>query len=77
MPVGLGEEVSIIIGDEAQDFDTTAVVYPSIVESPKSHNQPGIQLTRRFMDEVHFEHGGREVHMRKRLPSNTNGHSIP
>jgi len=74
---GPGKELSIVIRDEGQGFDTTAVLYPSIVESPKSHNQRGIQLMRMLMDEVHFEHGGREVHMRKRLASSTNRHSIP
>jgi len=31
---------------------------------------------RMCMDEVHFEHGGREVHMRKRLPSVSNPHLV-
>jgi serine/threonine-protein kinase RsbW len=64
---GPGKEVSFTIRDEGQGFDTTAVLYPSVAESPKSHNQRGIPLMRTFMDEVHFEQGGREVHMRKRL----------
>jgi serine/threonine-protein kinase RsbW len=74
---GPGKEVSIIIEDEGQGFDTTAVLYPAVVERPKSHSQRGIQLMRICMDEVHFEHGGREVHMRKRLPSVTNPHLVP
>ena len=74
---GPNNEVFIIIEDEGQGFDTTAVLYPAVVESPKSHNQRGIQLMRMCMDEVHFEHGGREVHMHKRLPSVTNPHSVP
>ena len=74
---GPGKEVSIIIEDEGQGFDTTAVSYPAVVESPKSHNQRGIQLMRMCMDEVHFEHGGREVQMRKRLPSVTKPHLVP
>ena len=73
---GPGKEVSIIIEDEGQGFDTTAVLYPAVLESPKSHNQRGIQLMRMCMDEVHFEHGGREVHMRKRLPSVSNPHLV-
>ena len=73
---GPGKEVSIIIEDEGQGFDTTAVSYPAVVESPKSHNQRRIQLMRMCMDEVHFEHGGREVHMRKRLPSVSNPHLV-
>ena len=74
---GPNNEVFIIIEDEGQGFDTTAVLYPAVVESSKSHNQRGIQLMRMWMDEVHFEHGGREVHMHKRLPSVTNPHSVP
>jgi|SRR5215472_11640908 len=74
---GPGKEVSIVIRDERQGFDTTAVLYPTVVNSPVSHNRQGIQLVRMFMDEVHFEHGGREVHMRKRLPPGTNRHAIP
>jgi len=74
---GPSNEVFIIIEDEGQGFDTTAVLYPAVVESSKSHNQRGIQLMRMCMDEVHFEHGGREVHMRKRLPSVSNPHLVP
>lgn len=60
-----------------KDEALTAVLYPTVVNSPVSHNQRGIQLMRMFMDEVHFEHGGREVRMRKRLPPCTNRHAIP
>lgn len=65
---GPGKEVSIIIRDEGEGFDTNAVLYPTVVNSPKSRNQRGIPLMRMFTDEVHFELGGRQVHMRKRLP---------
>jgi len=74
---GPGKEVSIVIRDEGQGFDTTAFLYPTVVNSQVSCNQRGIQLMRTFMDEVHFEHGGREVHMRKRLPPGTNRRAIP
>ena len=74
---GPGKEVSIVIRDEGQGFGTTAILYPTVLESPKSQNRRGIQLMRLCMDEVHFERGGREVHMRKWLPSDTYPRAIP
>lgn len=59
-------EVSITVRDEGQGFDSTAVLYPMVLGNIKSHHERGIPLMRLLMDEVHFEQGGREVHMRKR-----------
>ena len=62
----LGKEVAITVRDEGQGFDSTAVLYPMVPGNIKSHHERGIPLMRLLMDEVHFEQGGREVHMRKR-----------
>lgn len=57
-----GREFSIVIRDEGSGFDATTAMPQEIAKEGKS----GIPLMRMLMDEVHFEHGGREVHMRKR-----------
>jgi len=61
-----GEEVSIIVKDEGQGFDSTALPDPTTPETIESSHGRGIYLMKALMDEVHFEDGGAVVHMRKK-----------
>ena len=63
--VGLGSGVSVIVRDEGQGFDPANVSDPTTTENIESNHGRGIYLMRALMDEVHFEQGGTEVHMRK------------
>jgi serine/threonine-protein kinase RsbW len=68
-----GKEVSIIVTDQGKGFDFAKVVGSGIAMDPDSENGRGIPLMKAYMDDVHFERGGSEVHMRKR--SRTASHS--
>ena len=61
-----GGEVSIIVRDEGKGFDTTKVPNPTAIDNIGSEHGRGIYLMRTLMDEIRFEQGGTEVHMRKR-----------
>jgi serine/threonine-protein kinase RsbW len=63
--IQFGGEVSIIIKDEGEGFDPNKVPDPTASVNLESEHGRGICLMRKLMDEVHFEHGGAEVHMRK------------
>jgi serine/threonine-protein kinase RsbW len=60
------EEVSIVVQDEGQGVDTNAVPDPTSPEKIESSHGCGIYLMKSLMDEVHFDHGGTVVHMRKK-----------
>jgi serine/threonine-protein kinase RsbW len=60
-------ELSIIVKDEGTGFDHTQLPDPTHVENIKSTHGRGIYLMRALMDDVRFEEGGTEVHMRMRL----------
>ena len=62
-----GNGVSIIVTDEGQGFDPTQMPDPLAVENLESEHGRGIHLMKLAMDEVSFERGGREVHMRKKV----------
>ncbi|MFY9532119.1 MAG: ATP-binding protein [Candidatus Acidiferrales bacterium] len=64
-----GREVSIVVKDEGQGFDPSKVPDPR--ENIEAEHGRGILLMKTFMDDVHFEKGGTEVHMRKELRSIT------
>ena len=57
-----GDGVSMVVGDEGPGFDPSEI--PDHV-SPDSEHGRGILLMKFYMDEVSFEKGGTEVHMRK------------
>ena len=61
------EEVSIIVRDEGQGFDSNAVPDPTAPGAIESSHGRGIYLMKALMDEVHFEDAGAVVHMRKKL----------
>jgi len=63
------EEVSIIVQDEGQGFDPNAVPDPTSSQAIESSHGRGIYLIKSLMDEVHFDHGGAVVHMRKKSRS--------
>lgn len=60
-----GREVSFVVKDEGMGFDSTKVPNSLAPENIGAHHGRGIFLMKRFMDEVRFEQGGTEVHMRK------------
>ena len=59
------DEVSIVIRDEGQGFDSGDVPDPTAPENIKSSHGRGIYLMKTLMDEVCFERGGTVVYMRK------------
>ena len=63
--IQFGGEVSIIVKDEGKGFDPSKVPDPTVIPNLDSEHGRGIYLMRALMDEVHFEQGGAEVHMRK------------
>ncbi len=61
-----GKEISIVVTDQGKGFDFEKTVGNGITTDPDSEHGRGIQLMKAYMDDVHFERGGSEVHMRKR-----------
>ena len=61
-----GKEISIVVTDQGKGFDLGKVVGNGLASGPASEHVRGIQLMKAYMDDVHFERGGSEVHMRKR-----------
>jgi serine/threonine-protein kinase RsbW len=61
----LGKGVSIIVTDHGQGFDPNAVPDPLAAERLEAEHGRGIHLMKLAMDEVAFERGGTEVHLRK------------
>jgi serine/threonine-protein kinase RsbW len=61
-----GNEISIVVTDQGKGFDFEKFVGNGVASEPASEHGRGIQLMKAYMDEVHFERGGSEVHMRKR-----------
>jgi serine/threonine-protein kinase RsbW len=55
----------LVVRDQGQGFDPNAVPNPTSPENLRAHHGRGIWLMRVAMDEVSFEQGGAEVHMRK------------
>ena len=64
---GPGNEISIVVTDQGKGFDFAKIVGNGITSDPESEHGRGIQLMKAYMDDVHFERGGSEVHMRRRL----------
>jgi serine/threonine-protein kinase RsbW len=62
-----GNEISIVVTDEGKGFDFPKILGDGLASDPSDSHGHGIQLMRAYMGDVHFEKGGSEVHMRKRL----------
>jgi serine/threonine-protein kinase RsbW len=62
----IGEGVSIVIKDQGDGFDPDAVPDPLAAENLEAEHGRGMLLMKFWMDEVFFECGGTEIHMRKR-----------
>src|SRR5467141_805885 len=60
-----GKGISLVVKDQGQGFDPNAVPNRLSPENLGADHGRGIWLMRAAMDEVSFEHGGAEVHMRK------------
>ena len=58
--------VLVVVRDEGKGFDPATVCDPTLPENLLRPGGRGIYLIRRFMDEVEYHHGGRELRMRKR-----------
>jgi serine/threonine-protein kinase RsbW len=64
-----GKEISIVVTDQGKGFDFEKIVGNGITPDPAAEHGRGIQLMKAHMDDVHFERGGSEVHLRKRSPN--------
>jgi len=62
---GPGNEISIVVTDQGRGFDFGKIVSNGFTSEAAAEHGRGIRLMKAFMDEVHFERGGSEVHMRK------------
>lgn len=60
---GPGNEISIVVTDQGKGFDFRNV--SGLTSEPASEHGRGLQLMKAYMDDVYFERGGTEVHMRK------------
>ena len=56
----------IVVRDPGPGFDPAAISSPIVGENIYSTHGRGIYLINQLMDEVRFERGGSEIHMRKR-----------
>jgi len=61
-----GKEISIVVTDQGKGFDFEKAAGPGLMPGPLSEHGRGILLMKAYMDIVHFEQGGSEVHLRKR-----------
>jgi serine/threonine-protein kinase RsbW len=61
-----GNELAIVVRDQGKGFDFGKLVGDGPISDPAAEHGRGILLMRACMDDVHFERGGSEVHMRKR-----------
>jgi serine/threonine-protein kinase RsbW len=61
-----GKEISIVVTDQGKGFDFEKTVRNGLTSGPTAEHGRGIQLMTAYMDDVHFERGGSEVHIRKR-----------
>jgi serine/threonine-protein kinase RsbW len=62
-----GKEISIVVSDQGKGFDFGKSGGNGFISDPLAKRGRGILLMKAYMDDVHFERGGSEVHMRKRL----------
>ncbi len=60
-----GQGISVVVKDQGQGLDPSAVPDPTAPENIGAEHGRGIWLMKSLMDEVSFERGGTEVRMRK------------
>jgi serine/threonine-protein kinase RsbW len=65
----------VVVRDSGEGFDPSTVPSPLMGENVFRHHGRGIYLISQLMDEVRFEKGGTEIHMRKRGPGSTSSSS--
>jgi serine/threonine-protein kinase RsbW len=63
---GPGKEISVVVTDQGKGFDFEKTVGNGLIPDPAADHGRGIPLMKVYMDDVHFERDGSEVHMRKR-----------
>jgi serine/threonine-protein kinase RsbW len=61
-----GNEIVIVVTDQGKGFNFEKLVGNGSTSDPASEHGRGIQLMKAYMDDVHFQRGGSEVHMHKR-----------
>jgi serine/threonine-protein kinase RsbW len=61
-----GKEISIVVTDQGKGFDFGKSGGNGFIPDPLSERGRGILLMKAYMDDVHFERGGSEVHLHKR-----------
>ncbi len=59
----------IVVRDPGPGFDPASIPSPIVGHNIYSAGGRGIYLINQLMDEVHFEKGGTEIHMRTRPPA--------
>jgi len=64
-----GKEISMVVTDQGKGFDFEKIVGNDITSDPAAEHGRVIQLMKAYRDDVHFERGGSEVHLRKRWPN--------
>jgi serine/threonine-protein kinase RsbW len=57
--------ILIVVRDPGQGFDPALVPSPTHEDNVHSEHGRGVFLIHRLMDEVRYERGGTEIHMRK------------
>src|SRR5216684_5021325 len=62
-----GKGVFIVVRDQGHGFDPNKVPDPLAVENLSAEHGRGIHLMKLAMDEISYQRGGTEVHMRKKL----------
>jgi serine/threonine-protein kinase RsbW len=67
-----GKEISIVVTDQGKGFDFGKGGGNGFISASLSERGRGILLMKACMDDVHFERGGSEVHLRKRLRTASN-----
>lgn len=62
----VGKGISLVVSDQGQGFDASAIPDPLAAENREAEHGRGIQLMKSSMDEISFERKGSEVRMHKR-----------
>ena len=62
-----GEDIAIVVKDEGTGFSPERVPDPTAPENIEAEHGRGILMMRAFMDEVRYEAGGTELHLRMKL----------